>query len=375
MVAAHRSRDLFDGRLAHAVQRLARRLDLPADRVPPLERSIAEVVGEHLRDARDEEPLRPARALDEQLGEVGADLRGDRGDQRVALRSSARSSQGVHRAHRAIDEQAARAEDVALVELEGHRLEGEPAGAALPRADEHPRRAGLDLDEARLVVARPLGEDEQVVPTGERGGDLVEHLLVGARLLRRIVAAPHDGHGAGLIEQPAQAGDVPERALGDRRDGAGRRRQDEDGIDEPVGVVGDEDSAARASVGQVAGHLHVAEVDAHDAAEEPDEAVAHRARRGGRGGGIGGRAGRRRGGGRGRYQGASIAKTGAAGAASERVPATLRATLRPGAAPALRGARAPAGRCRAAPRSCAPRSSPSCDRGCRRRARSPGSSP
>src|SRR6185369_9518034 len=112
----------------------ARGLDLAADAVPALHRGIAGVVREHLRDAGDEHALRPGRALDEQLGEIVAEALRDRRDEILAVLAEL-----VDRSHRPVEDEAARSEGVALLELERDGLEREAAAAALAGAGQHAR--------------------------------------------------------------------------------------------------------------------------------------------------------------------------------------------------------------------------------------------
>src|SRR5262249_43975176 len=92
------------------------------------------------------------------------------------------------------------------------------------------------------------------------------------------------------VEQPAQDGDAPERGLRDGGDGARSRGEDEDGGDDAVGVVRDQDAAAGVAGGGGARDLDLAGVDAGDAPEGPDERGAGGGGR--RRGGGGGRSGR-----------------------------------------------------------------------------------
>src|SRR6185436_17353298 len=113
--------------------------------------------------------------------------------------------------------EAARAEAVALVELEPDRLIGERRASPV-RRQQHARCTGAQRCEVRLAVARALGEDEDVAATAQVLGNLLEDLLVLARILARVVLAPMDRNRASAIEQPLEAGNLPQRRLRDRRD-------------------------------------------------------------------------------------------------------------------------------------------------------------
>ena len=142
----------------------------------------------------------------------------------VATRSSPLPGDLGEPAHRSPQHEAARAKVVARVELERDRLERLRDAAPAFRGDEHARGAGAQRREVRLAVARALGEDQDVAAAGEVRRDLVERrVVVGGVLVRRVLAA-NDRHRAGAIEQPAQAGHVPQRRLRDRRDLARRCR-------------------------------------------------------------------------------------------------------------------------------------------------------
>ena len=204
-------------------------------------------------------------SADEQLGQICADSVGDLLREVLAVHVGD-ATNGAEQ------DEGARAEDVALVELERDRLERQlRAGLLRDRAAQHLSRARAEGEEMRLVVARPLGEDEDVAAGHEVFGDASEHGFVVALALAGHVTSTNDRDRLGSLEEPLQAGDLPERALRHRRDPAGRLRQDEDGIDEPVDVVGCEESAAGARMGHLAGDLDLAEVDPREATKEDEK--------------------------------------------------------------------------------------------------------
>ena len=220
-----------------------------------LEREILRVVREHLRHAHDEHALLPGRALDEQpdrssrissVISLARSLPGSSASGRTGPKSTSACASGRRRA----------------VELERHRLERERARLHVGLLDwaraEHATRARAEVEEVRLVVARALGKMRMLPP-------VLRCLATRARPPRcpTPICPARRGAARSAPRSPRRARsgaqDLPECGLRHRRDHARRLRQDEDRIDEPVDVVGAEQTSTDIVRGHVPGDLDLAE--------------------------------------------------------------------------------------------------------------------
>jgi hypothetical protein len=139
------------------------------------------------------------------------------------------------------------------------------------RAEGDARRAGLDRQELRRVVRDAFGEERDGAAAPEQAAARLE----GAPVLREVgrgVGAAVERQRLDRAQQRADGGQVEERGLGEKRDAARQRGEDERRVNEAVRVVEDEDERAFGRRQPRAARLDAAEEEAQgDAHEGPHE--------------------------------------------------------------------------------------------------------
>jgi hypothetical protein len=99
-------------------------------------------------------------------------------------------------------------------------------------------RARLERKAMRLAVAGPLREEQHRPASGQDGPAAPERIEVPGHVLP--VLTPIDGHSAGQDQQRRDHRVAPQRALGEDARAQSEEGDDQQGVDERVHVVGDD---------------------------------------------------------------------------------------------------------------------------------------
>ena len=191
--------------------------------------------------AVDERQVGPRVRLDHHPAQPGGDAVGQ--DAGGAVRVGA---EGVHEVagveRPAVQRGHPRTEHRQAVEVQPDRHDRDaPAGRG--GGQRHARGAGPERLEAPADVADALGEEADGVALGEGPLDRRERLGV-ARGVDAGVDAAVDGYRPRPADEGAEHVPLEQGRLGEEPDGPGRRPLDDGGVEDGVGVVGDEEDGA-----------------------------------------------------------------------------------------------------------------------------------
>ena len=208
----------------------------------------------------------PVRGVDGQRAQPAIQLRGDAGDHVRAGRACR-----VDQDRRAELQQHPAAKTPSLHVRQPARHDRDHLlRVALADAGRDARRAGLEPRQLGSVVRQPLGEDADRAAAGQHLDQRIErHLVVRGRLARiGVIRAARDRHRAQRPQHRPQEWAAEQHVLGREAHDAPARHDDQQRVDQRVGVVAREDH--RAALGHVlqAHHLDLAEEHPHHQAEE-----------------------------------------------------------------------------------------------------------